>query len=117
VTPPSLRFLGRKVFFGVWVLLLPWLRQGVSRLTRSRIQEVFGVSARTLRRWQRWWREILPQSRFWQARRGNWAMPVCAEALPGSLLEAFACHSKPSEQVLAVLRWLSPLSRREERAF
>jgi hypothetical protein len=117
VTPPSLRFLGRKVFFGVWVVLLPVLREGASRWTRSRIQEVFGVSARTLRRWQRWWREILPQSRFWQARRGDWAMPLSAEALPGSLLAAFAAQGQPCEQVLALLGWLAPLSFREERAF
>lgn len=117
VTPPSLRFLGRKVFFGVWVLLLPLLREGPSRLILSRIQEVFRVSIRTLRRWQRWWREIVPQSRFWQARRGDWATPVAAETLPGSLLEAFGSGLQPHEPVLAVLRWLSPLSRSSERAF
>jgi hypothetical protein len=115
VTPPSLRFLGRKVFFAVWVLLLPVLREGPNRWSQSRIQEIFAVSARTLRRWQRWWREILPPSRFFQARRGDWARPLAAESLPGSLLAAFGSHP-PGERVQAVLRWLAPLSRSSERA-
>ena len=41
VTPRSLRFLGRKVFFGVWVLLLPVLRDGPTRERLRRLEEVF----------------------------------------------------------------------------
>lgn len=117
VTPPALRFLGRKVFVSVWVLLLPLLREGPQPWTLRRIQDVFVVSARTLRRWQRWWRERVPQSRFWQARRGDWARPIAVSALPGSLVEAFASSPTPHERVLAALRWLSPLSYPGEHAY
>lgn len=109
VTPGSLRFLGRKVFFGVWVLLLPVLRDGVTRERLRRLEEVFDVSRRTLLRWRRFWREALPDSRFWEARRGRFATPVAVEALPGSLLEAFT-GAAPSGRVLEVLSFLSPLS-------
>lgn len=109
VTPRSLRFLGRKVFFGVLVVLLPVLRDGPSRERLRRLEEVFLVSRRTLLRWRRFWREAVPGSRFWEARRGHFAAPVAVETLPGSLLEAFTAAA-PSERVLAVLRWLSPLS-------
>jgi len=109
VTPRSLRFLGRKVFFGVWVLLLPVLRDGPTRERLRRLEEVFQVSRRTLLRWRRFWREALPGSRFWEARRGHFATPVAVEALPGSLLEAFT-GAVPSGRVLEVLRFLSPLS-------
>jgi hypothetical protein len=109
VTPASLRFLGRKVFFSVWVLLLPVLREGPTPARLSRLEEVFAVSRRTLLRWRRWWREAVPQSRFWQARRGDWVAPVAAAALPGSLLQAFAGIVEASERVRAVLRWLAPL--------
>lgn len=109
LTPPSLRFLGRKVFFGLWVLLLPVLREGPHRHSVRRLQEMFQVGPRTLRRWQRWWRESVPQSRFWQARRGDWVLPVAGEALPGSLLAAFGSIAQPAERVLAVLRWLAPM--------
>jgi hypothetical protein len=109
-TPPSLRFLGRKVFFGLWVLLLPVLREGPTPQRLSRLEEAFAVSRRTLLRWRRWWREVVPSSRFWQARRGDWASPVALAALPGSLLAGFSDLVAVSERVLAVLRWLAPLS-------
>jgi hypothetical protein len=108
VTPPSLRFLGRKVFFGVWVLLLPVLREGPTLQRLSRLEEVFEVSRRTLLRWRRWWREGVPRSRFWRARCGQWATPLAPETLPGSLLAGFSHLATAGECVLAVLRWLAP---------
>jgi hypothetical protein len=110
VTPPSLRFLGRKVFFGVLVVLVPILRQGPTPQRLSRLAQVYAVSPRTLLRWQRWWREAFLESRFWQATRGRFATPVAAAALPESLLAAFSGLAQPSERVLAVLRWLSPVT-------
>jgi hypothetical protein len=104
------RFLGRKVFFGLWVLLLPVLREGPTSQRLSRLEEVFAVSRRTLLRWRQWWREVVPHSRFWQARRGDWASPVAAQALPGSLLVGFSALAAASEQVLRALCWLAPLS-------
>lgn len=109
VTPPSLRFLGRKVFFGVLVLLLPVLREGPTPQRLRRLAEAFAVSPRTLLRWRRWWREVVPRSRFWEATRGRFALPVAVEALPGSLLAAFSQSAEPRQSVLSVLRWLSPL--------
>ncbi len=119
VTPPSLRFLGRKVFFGVAVLLVPVLMEGPTPGRQRRLQEVFAVSLRTLRRWRRWWRESVANSRFFAAARSRFARPVASEALPSSLLEAFATIAEPRERVVAILRWLGPLSVRpsvEERA-
>ena len=110
VTPPSLRFLGRKVFFGVVVVLLPVLREGPTPQRLRRLTEAFEVSPRTLQRWRQWWREVVPRSRFWEARRGRFALPVAIESLPGSLLAAFSESAEPSERVLLVLHWLSPLT-------
>jgi hypothetical protein len=108
-TPPSLRFLGRKVFFGALVLLLPVLREGPTPERLRRLAETFTVSPRTLLRWRRWWREVVPLSRFWEAMRGRFAVPVAIDVLPGSLLAAFSGLTQPSERVVFVLRWLSPL--------
>lgn len=108
-TPPSLRFLGRKVFFGALVLLLPVLREGPTPQRLRRLAETFAVSPRTLLRWRRWWRAVVPLSRFWEAMRGRFAVPVATEALPGSLLAAFSARAQPREQVVSVLLWLSPL--------
>lgn len=110
VTPPSLRFLGRKVFFGVVVLLGPILMEGPTPGRVRRLQDRFSVSERTLRRWRRWWRESVARSRFFAAARGGFARPVAGDALPGSLLTAFVTIAEPGERVLAMLRWLGPLS-------
>lgn len=109
-TPPSLRFLGRKVFFGVIVLLVPVLRDGPTPKRLSRLAAEFEVSLRTLRRWARWWRETFAGSRFWRGSWGLFARPVSASALPSSLLMAFEGLAEVRERVLAVLRFLAPVT-------
>ena len=108
-TPPSVRFLGRKVFFGLWVLLLPVLREGPTPERLRRLEETFAVSRRTLLRWRRWWREEVPRSRFWQSRRGDWAAPIGPATLPGSLLTGFGHLAGIAAPALSALRWLAPL--------
>lgn len=109
-TPPSLRFLGRKVFFGVVVLLLPILRDGPSPERLRRLEQRFTVNRRTLYRWRRWWQEVVAQSRWWQSERGHWATPVDPERLPGSMLAAFSGIEELRDQVIAVLQRLALLS-------
>jgi hypothetical protein len=107
--PPSLRFLGRKVFFGVLVLLVPVLRDGPTPVRLARLCERFTVSARTVRRWMLFWRETFVTNRVWQAARGHFAAPVRVEAMPGSLVAAFAEISDPQDRIVAVLRLASPI--------
>jgi hypothetical protein len=117
-TPPSLRFLGRKVFFGVVVLLLPVLREGPTPERLARLGKAFAVSARTLRRWCRFWKETFVASRVWQAVRGRFATPVRTEEMPRSLLNAFAEASEGEEErVVAVLRLVSPVGSSLVQAF
>ena len=115
-TPPSLRFLGRKVFFGVVVLLVPILRDGPTPERLARLRERFAVSVRTVRRWIRFWREAFTTTRVWQAARGRFAMPVREGAMPASLLEAFSGISDGRTRVTAVLRLVSPMSSGTDRA-
>lgn len=109
VTPPSLRFLDRKVFFSVVVLLVPVLRDGPTPVRMRRLCEHFQVSERTVKRWIRFWRETFPTSRTWQAARRWFATPVKTEALPGSLVEAFSHISDLHERMAAVLKVVTML--------
>jgi len=102
-----LLFLGRKVFFGVVVLLLPILMDGPSPERLRRLESRFSVSRRTLYRWRRWWREAVPRSRWWQAERGYWATPVDPQHLPTSLLAVFSGIESAFDRVIAVLKRLS----------
>jgi hypothetical protein len=116
-TPLSLRFLGRKVFFGAVVLLLPVLRDGPTPERLWRVCERFGVSARTVRRWICFWREAFVTSRVWQAARGLFPVPIRAAGMPGSLLGAFPEITDTEGRVVAVLRLVSPIGTRLIHAF
>lgn len=109
-TPPSLLFLGRKVFFGVVVVLLPILREGPTPMRLRQLEKRFHVSRRTLYRWRRWWQEVVPQSRWWQAERGYWSTPVDPERLPASLLAVFSACESSADRLIAALKRLSKLS-------
>lgn len=110
VTPPSLRFLERKVFFGIVVLLVPVLRDGLTASRLRRLVERLQVSERTIRRWVRFWRETFATSRTWQAARRFFATPVKTEAMPGSLVDAFSHISDMHDRIVAVLRVASGLA-------
>lgn len=51
-TPPSVRFMGRRVYAGFIVLLLPALSHGLSPDRVRRLREITGADRRTLQRWR-----------------------------------------------------------------
>lgn len=106
VTPPSVRFLGRRVYVGALVLLAALMRLAgvVVRELRAR----YGARRRTLERWARWWREHFPTTRLWRAGRARFATPVDEATLPRSLLGRFAGDDRG--RVVAALRFLLPLT-------
>jgi len=109
-TPASVRFLGRRVYLSVVVLLVAVLSESATPARRRRLRQVVGdVSPRTVGRWQRWWREAFPQTSFWRAGRGQFAVPVATEHLPVSLLERFL-GTDMAVRVVSLLRWLSPIT-------
>ncbi|MBI3456493.1 MAG: hypothetical protein HY002_11985 [Candidatus Rokubacteria bacterium] len=112
VTPPSLRFLGRRLYLGAVVVLVAAMREGPTPTRLERLQEMLGVCARTVRRWQQWWRETFPQTAVWVTIRGQLAQPVETGRLPGSLLERLLATGTLRERVVALLRLLAPLSCR-----
>jgi hypothetical protein len=105
-TPPSVRFLGRKVYLGAVVVLATVLRYGPTRTRAARLQQLLGVDARTLERWRQWWRRTFAESAWWTAMRGRFAPPVPAATLPGSLLACFA--GAGWEPLVALLRFVAP---------
>jgi hypothetical protein len=107
-TPPSLRFLGRRVYLAAVVVLASAMRHGLSARRVAELRALIGVSRRTLERWRRWWLEWFAVTPLWNALRGRLAAPVDLTRLPVSLLERFS--GEPGEQLVALLRQLSRLS-------
>jgi len=84
--PPSLRFLGRRVYLEAVVLLATLVVQLAATLRHARVHT--GVPRRTLRRWQAWWREVFPSSRTWVEAAARFVPPPPdGSMLPRSLVE------------------------------
>lgn len=73
VTPPSVRFLGWKVYLGAVVILVAAMRQGPSPRRVRELSRLFGADRRTIARWQVFWREHVPQTPFWKVARSSCA--------------------------------------------
>jgi len=113
-TPRSVRFLSRRVYLGALVVLVTALTEGLTERRREILRERFGLSGRTLRRWQQWWRERLPTTARWRAMASRFVPPVTANALPASLLERFG-DPGARDTLVAMLRFLVPFSIDSER--
>jgi hypothetical protein len=108
-TPPSVRFLGRRVFLGAVVVLITALSAGLTGRRVAALQEAFGVSVRTLRRWRAWWGKEFVASTLWPRLRARLASPISPEQLPGALLERCAGADR-AERLMHLLRLIAPLS-------
>ena len=114
-TPPSLRFLGRKVYLAAMVVLISALRCGLTPKRVNRLAQSVSVPRRTLERWRCWWREVFAGSAFWKAASARFMPPVNSEVLPASLLERFSALD-PQGRLIALLRFLSPVSTMSDGA-
>ena len=107
-TPPSLRFLGRKVYLAAIVVVVSVMQHGISEPRMRRLNGVMGVDRRTLVRWRMWWREAFTASPFWSSARAAFMPPVDEHRLPAVLLERFA--GSAAKRLIALLHFLAPLS-------
>jgi hypothetical protein len=105
-TPPSFRFLGRKVYLGAVVVLICAMRQGAA--AARQLSELFGVSRRTIARWREWWRSAFVASPFWRAAAAAFMPPVDHDRLPASLTERFT--GSGGERLVALLRFIAPIT-------
>ena len=104
-TPPSLRFLGRKVYLAAIVVVVCVMQHGISEPRMRRLNGVIGVDRRTLVRWRIWWREAFTASPFWSSARAAFMPPVDEHRLPAVLLERFAGQRSRAAHCAAALSY------------
>jgi hypothetical protein len=111
VTPPSVRFLGRRVYLGVVVVLVSAFENGPNAARVDFLRRHLGGSLcrETLLRWRKWWREAFPATRFWTEARARFSPPVALGDLPASLLARFD-GADLCTRVLLFLAFVAPLS-------
>lgn len=107
-TPPSVRFLGRRVYWGVLVVLISAAHHGITPERMRTLREALGIDRRTLERWRQWWLESFVQSPYWKLARTRFMPLLCEKTLPLSLARAFGV-GWPG-QLIALLKFLSPIT-------
>jgi hypothetical protein len=96
------------VYFGVVVVLVTAMAHGVTARRTAELHAELGVDRRTLARWQRWWREHFPASRFWREQRARLSPVLSDDGLPGTLLDRFAPQGE-QDGIVSLLRFLAPI--------
>jgi len=107
-TPPSVRFLGRRVYVSVVVVLAGAMMHGLKPNRVERLRQVLGIDARTLERWRRWWMETFVHTAFWKGAKGRFMPPVDAKRLPLSLVETFGAQHR--EGLVKLVEFLAPIT-------
>lgn len=110
-TPPSVRYLGRKVYLGAIVALAAAMRQGPEPWVVARLDALLGVGRRTLNRWRSWWGDVFVATPMWRILRAQIIPVVDETGLPLSLLERLCgVGADPRSRLIALLRLLQPLT-------
>jgi hypothetical protein len=104
-TPPSLRFLGRRVYLGAVVLVVSIAAQALA--TAAAIKATTGVPARTAGRWLGWWRGPFLDSAVFVWLRAR-LVGVAAGDVPTSIVERL--EGSVLEKVGTMLELLAPLT-------
>ena len=110
VTPPSVRFLGRKVYLGAVVVLVAAMRQGPSPRRVRELSGLFEVDRRTIDRWRIFWHEHFAQTPFWKVARSRFVPKLAIANLPRALLDAFIHRDDSKEDWKRLLEFLSPIT-------
>lgn len=111
-TPPSVRFLGRKVYVGALVVIASVIGRSARLIGRGGVRDVRGVPVRTVRRWLAWWQVTFALSRFWGEARARFASPIAIKLLPTSLLDRF----EGEDWLERALAFISPITTTSVRA-
>ncbi len=107
--PPSTLFMDRRVYFRVVILVILTLRQNFPRQnSKAQLMRMFGVSRKTINRWQGFFRDIFPFCALWQRLRGKISTDVSNDEIPGGLVVYFIEHVISTEEAMvSCLRFLA----------
>ena len=108
-TATSVRFLGRRVYLALVVVLSSSRHAGSN--SAAPVLASLAIPLRTLERWRAWWRDEFKRTNLWLGACGAFMPPLDTERLPANLLERFI-GVDAAARLSTLLRFLSPLSAR-----
>jgi len=107
-TPPSVRFMGRRVYAGLVVVLVAAMVHGLKPERVKLLREALGIDGRTLERWRQWWLVTFIESSFWREARARFMPPLCLKTMPLSLCVSFEVERR--DRLLELLKFLAPIT-------
>ena len=107
-TPPSVRFMGRRVYAGLVVVLVSAMLHGLNPERVQRLREVLGIDRRTLARWRQWWLVLFVESSFWREAHARFMPSLCPKTMPLSLCVHFGVERR--DRLLELLKFLAPIT-------
>jgi hypothetical protein len=106
-TPPSLRFLGPKVYLATVVTLVTAMQQGVTAARVQRLSAELGIDRRTLGRWRKWWLETFAGP-FRPVAMAAFMPSLDLTGVPTTLLDRYV--GDLAAKLISLLRFLDPLT-------
>lgn len=103
--PPSLRFLGQRVYLGAVVILASVLAQALA--TAAELRQATGIPERTMRRWLSWWRGPFLSTEVFLAVRAR-LIGVETTELPASIVGRL--EGSWQERTRTLLELLGPIT-------
>ncbi len=111
-TAVSVRFLGRRVYLSLAVVLQSARHAGPTATAAvAQLCETLAVPARTVQRWRTWWAQCFPTTLFWQGHGARFMPPVDTTELPDSLIARY--FGSAAESMTRLLAFLTPLTVRQ----
>ena len=101
----SVRFLGRRVYVALAVVVLAVKRNKINAAITA-VAKTLGVPERTVARWRQWWLQHFACTALWQEMNARFMPPLQIVDLPLSLIGRFT--GAPQEAMLRLLSFLSP---------
>ncbi len=107
-TPPSLRFLGRKVYLATIVTLISAMCNGLTERRLCKLAGAIGVDRRTVARWRSWWLATFTSTPFWRGEVGR--VHAAGRARPSARIAAEPLFGDAEEQLASFLSLLGPIT-------
>jgi hypothetical protein len=108
-TAPSVRFLGRRVYLALVVVLSSSRHAGSNSAALALAH--LAIPLHTVERWRAWWRNAFHRTSVWLSECARFMPPLAPAHLPDELL-ARLVGTHASDRLLALLRMLGPLTVR-----
>jgi len=106
-TPPSVRFLGRKVYLEGAILIACTIAPLIVQ-SAAAARAATGIAARTVRRWQAWWQSTFVASALYTELRAR-VPSIDPAALPAGMIASFDGPTQVAKLERALL-FLAPLT-------